>query len=70
MTWITGQIVLQRLSIIIGRNIQESNTGKIKKTHIQFQTYLLIVTNTTIKKKKINILLSYQTCIPAIIFES
>lgn len=43
--------------------MEESNTGKIK-THIHFQTYHLIVTNVTTKRKKINILLTYQIYTP------
>lgn len=50
--------------------MEESNTGKIKKIHIQIQTYFVIVKNVTTKRSKNNILLTYHICTPAMIFES
>lgn len=50
--------------------MEESSTGKIKKIHIQFQTYFVIVTNVTAKRNKSNILLTYQIHTLATVFES
>ena len=50
------------------KHMEEHCTGQIRKTHIWFQTYFFIVTNVTTKKNKSNILLTYQICISAMIF--